>query len=212
MNDPSLNQKEFWKSNFGEDYIKRHMEIQQKDAPVVKLTGVSTQFVMEEFLKNLDKDMKILEVGCNTGLSLTVLKNLGFKNLYGLEINSNAIKIAQKNLPSAKFFNSSIEEFICDEKFDLVFTTWVLIHINPIVLDSVLKKIVDLSRKYVFGYEYFSEKLIMIPYRGTTNTMWKENFCQHYKTLYPSFELVKIKKIPYLESELVDEAFLLKKN
>ena len=41
------------------------------------------------------KNLKILELGCNVGINLEILKKMGFNNLYGLEINNKAIEIAR---------------------------------------------------------------------------------------------------------------------
>ena len=52
--------------------------------------GITRKEMNHEFLEFLDRDYMILEVGSNVGNQLNLLSKMGFKNLYGLEINSLA--------------------------------------------------------------------------------------------------------------------------
>ena len=152
-----------------------------------------------------------MELGCNVGLNLGILENMGFNNLTGLEINSETIKLAKTRNPQITFINSSIEEYDSEnEKFDLVFTAGVLIHINPKVLDLILNKIIKLTTRYIFGFEYFSEKLEEISYRGNENVCWKRNFPSAYNKLLPEIKTVKEQKF-YYKNNSCDIAFLLEK-
>ena len=213
MSDKESNlQKDFWRGNFGKKYVSRHTTIEEKDSPYEKLTGITTETVFNRFFKGIDRKSRILEIGCNTGLSLSALQKMGFTNLHGLEINTYAYEIAKQKNPSMNFINSSIEDFDAEEKFDLVFTSWVLIHINPSKLNSVIKKILDLSRKYIFCFEYYSNELEEITYHGHSNTMWKQNFPLLFKELCPTIKTIKEEKIPYKIGNLQDVACLLIKN
>ncbi len=176
------------------------------------MTGVDITDVFKEFFNDLDRNYKILEIGCNVGVKLQILKNMGFKNLYGLEMNPTAFNIAKKNNPSITFFNSTIEDFNSEgEQFDIVFTYAVLIHQNPIALESIIHKIMTLTKKYIFGYEYFSDQLEEVGYRGKSNVMWKQNFPAMFQKLYPSLKYIKEKKIPYKDKKLFDISYLLEK-
>lgn len=44
-----------------------------------------------------DKNREILDVGCGSGKYLNILKNLGYKNLYGIDISKEQIQIAKKS-------------------------------------------------------------------------------------------------------------------
>ena len=90
--------------------------------------------------------------------------------------------MAQKRYPEINFIHSTIDDLILKEnKYDLVFTSLVLIHQNPQLVNSVISKIVDISKKYIFGYEYFSDNLTEIEYRGHKNVLWKQNFVELFK-------------------------------
>ena len=213
MNEIDINskQREFWKGNFGAEYAERNFSLKNVNSSYEKETGVTVESIFQTFFKKINRDSKILELGCNVGLNLGILGNMGFNNLTGLEINSETIKLAKTRNPEITFINSSIEEYDSEnEKFDLVFTAGVLIHINPKVLDLILNKIIKLTTRYIFGFEYFSEKLEEISYRGNENVCWKRNFPSAYNKLLPEIKTVKEQKF-YYKNNSCDIAFLLEK-
>jgi len=83
-----------------------------------------------------NKNIKVLEIGCNVGRNLFVLLSKGYKDLSGVEINSEAVKHLKNSQLKDKvtIYSSSIEDCIgsfSDNQFDLVFTMAVLEHIHP---------------------------------------------------------------------------------
>ena len=108
--------------------------------------------------------------------------------------------------------NSSIEEYDSKGKtFDLVFTSVVLIHQNPKIIESIIQKIIDLSHKFIFGHEFFSENLEEIKYRENSNVMWKQNFPALFQKINPNLKLLKEEEIPYKQNNLFDKAYLFQK-
>ena len=210
--DLNTNQREFWKGDFGEDFRNRASTLENNNQWYMENVGIPEEdFWKKHFLK-FDRDLKILELGSNVGVKLLILKKMGFNNLTGVEINKNAYEIAKRNDPSITWINSSIDSFEPDEPFDLVFTSFVLIHINPETLNAIIKKMINISKKYIFGFENYAEKLTEISYRGHSNVLWKQNFPALFKELEPSLETVIIEKIPYNNNDLVDVIYLFKKN
>lgn len=212
-NEPELNseQREIWSGTFGDLYINRNQTIEQVNENFKKETGITVQSIFEDFFAKIPKNYSILELGCNIGVNISMLNKMGFQEITGIEINKKASDIASKNNPYAKIVNSSIEEFEAQQTYDVVFTAGVLIHINPNYLNFIIKKIVNLSREYIFGFEYFSEDLKEVKYRNQLNSCWKQNFPKLYLTSFPNLKMKKIKKIFYKETDLVDVAFLLQK-
>jgi len=209
----SLNkhQRNTWAGEFGDSYVERNKTIDQVNASFDELMGITLENLLSSFFSDLNRDTKILEVGCNVGLNLTILKKMGFKNLFGLEINEKAITIAKQRNPEITFFHSSIEKFETEHKFDLIFTAGVLIHINPDTLPDIIKKIYGLTNKFIFGYENFSEDLTKLDYREHTNILWKQNFPKLYRELFPDLKTVTEKIYSYKNNDLQDVAFLLEK-
>ena len=137
----SNDQHNFWLGSFGDEYIQRTGSLEKLNSIYFNLTGTSLSKIFENFFSDFDKDMTILELGCNVGIKLEILKNMGFSNLTGLEMNPKALDIAKKNNPEINFINSSIEDFDPNGKtFDLVFTYGVLIHQHPSNLESIISK------------------------------------------------------------------------
>jgi len=202
-------QIKFWKGDFGDEYSDRN--IGDWDEFYKKTWGVTRTELNEEFLSGIEKDSAILEVGCNIAKQLELLKKGGFNNLWGLEINKKALVVAQENKDMNLVEGSAFDIPFKDGIFDLVFTSGVLIHISPKDLDKALDEIYRCSKKYIWGFEYFSPKCEEINYRGETNRLWKNDFMQLFLDRFPDLEVVKKKKIKYVEDDNVDMMYLLKK-
>ena len=210
--DLNIKQREFWEGDFGEDYLNRIKTLEDYNQWYEENVGFPEEEIWKKYFSGFDKNMSILEVGSNVGIKLSLLKKMGFRNLTGIEINKNAYEIAKKNNPSITWINSSIDSFEPDKSFDLVFTSLVLIHINPEALNSIIKKIIKISKKYIFGFEYYADILTEIPYRGHRNVMWKQNFPLLFMQLEPTLKQIISEKIPYKNNNLQDIVYLFEKN
>jgi len=114
--------------------------------------------VNNNFLGFIDRDIKILEVGTNRGLQIEKLKPMGFKNFYGIEITKRAINICKNRIGNINLVEASALEIpFKDNSFDLVFTSGVLIHIPPDCIDLVIKEIYRISKRFIWGFEYYSD-------------------------------------------------------
>lgn len=203
-------QIQFWTSQFGDEYTDRNSG--DWDKFYKEQWGVTRTELNEFFLSNLDKQSLILELGCNRGNQLKILKNQGFINLWGLEINKKAIKIARQDTDLTIIEASAFDTPFKDNFFDLVFTSGVLIHIFPEKINKIIDEIYRISKKYIWCFEYYSEKCEEIEYRGNKNKLWKNNFLKLFLERYPDLKIIKEKKIKYLSSNNVDVMFLLEKD
>jgi pseudaminic acid biosynthesis-associated methylase len=210
-NNSNLDQQNFWKGEFGEEYRKRCNTVEYQNSSYKQRTGITEEEAFLKIFKGIDKKSRILEVGCNIGLKLSILEKMGFENLFGLEINENSFKIAKKLNPKIKFFNSSIEEFETSEKFDFIYTATVLVHINPSIMELIMSKMINLTKKYIGGLECFSENITEVKYRNNSNTLWKQNFPENFKKISSELKSTYEEKIPYYENNLVDIVYLLEK-
>jgi len=95
-----------------------------------KNTKFTTPFPDEKFLSSLPKNIKILDVGCGYGRTLTYLSNLGFHNLTGFDISSSYIAQAKKYCPNADVFVSSFKDFHTNKKYDLILLMGVIEYIK----------------------------------------------------------------------------------
>lgn len=205
-------EEKFWQSSFGQEYLARNpFSVKEMDLLYKNNFGVTRSHLNRVFLKGLKID-KVLEVGCNVGTQLQLLQKQGFKNLYGVEIFDKAVERAKLISKGINIIQGSALDLpFKDNYFDLVFTSGVLIHVNPKDLDKVMGEIFRVSKKYIWGYEYFSEKPTEIVYRGNKSRMWKMDFAGKYLKLFPNLKLIKEKRCKYLVSDNNDSIFLLKK-
>lgn len=80
---------------------------------------------------NIKKNSKILDIGCGTGIVLSILKNKNKKlKLYGIDISKNMLKISQKRLgKNVNLKLESIEETnFKTNYFDYIFSTEAFHH------------------------------------------------------------------------------------
>lgn len=202
-------QEEFWKGEFGDEYTLRNAG--DWDAFYRKQWGVTRTELNNEFLSDLSKDARILEVGCNRGYQLQILQNQGFNNLWGLEINTKALQIAREDKTLNLIEGSAFDIPFKNDFFDLVFTSGLLIHIAPEHLTNIMDEIYRTSKSYIWGFEYYSEECVEILYRGHKNRLWKNNFVEIWQQRFPNLKLIKQQKIPYLDNDNIDMMYLLKK-
>lgn len=206
-------QEKKWKENFGKEYTLRNpMSIKEMDKLYLQNYGITRTKLNKEFVGNLDRSLKILEVGSNIGTQLMFLQKMGFKNLFGIDINREAVEFSKsvtKNIDIIQ--GSALDIPFKDKYFDLVLTAGVLIHISPANIQKVLREIYRCSKKYIWGFEYYAEKYTEILYRGKKNLLWKANFPELYLKIFKDLKLIKEKKLKYLDNDNVDIMFLLKK-
>jgi pseudaminic acid biosynthesis-associated methylase len=165
-----------------------------------------------EFISGLNKEYKILEVGTNSGNQLALLQKLGFKNLYGIEINEHAVELARKRLKGINVIQGSAFDIpFKDNFFDLVYTAGVLIHISKDDVNKAISEMHRCSKKYIWGFEYYSNDAKEVSYRGNTNLLWKADFSGLFRKLFPDLNLLKETKYKYLDNDNIDAMYLLDK-
>lgn len=207
-------QRKTWESEFGEGYLQRNLfNPDELENLYINRYGFSKTQLNNDFLKDIPKDAKILEVGTNIGNQILHLQTMGFTNLYGIEIQDRAINFAKHRADNLNIIKGDALDIpFKDNFFEVVFTHGVLIHISPENINSVLKEIYRVSKKYIWGLEYFAQEYTEIKYHGQDSLMWKTDFMNLYKTNFENLEVIKEQKLPYLEnSNLIDQMFILKK-
>jgi len=206
-------QTEEWMGNFGDRYTKRNaLTVDEANKSYKKRFGISKIELNSLFLGKLDRAIKILEVGSNIGNQLLLLQRMGFKNLYGIEINSYAIEFFRKRAKDISVVQGSAFDIPFKDKFfDLVFTSGLLIHIAPTDINIVMEEIHRCARKYIWGFEYYAEEYSEIVYRGKKNLLWKADFPRLYCNFFEDIELIKEKRLKYSHNNNLDIMFLLGK-
>jgi spore coat polysaccharide biosynthesis protein SpsF len=198
-------QEDFWINEFGDDYTDRNNDINLL---------VNKKIFFNNILNKINIK-SVFEIGCNRGLNLVSIKEINNNiELNGIEINKKAFEIIKNKNICKNIFNDSINNFDINDKFDLIFTFGVLIHINPDKLDSIYEKMYNLSNKYILIAEYYSRNTIKINYRNNTNKLFKRDFCGEIMNKYKELKLIDYGFIYYKDPKFpLDDItwFLLEK-
>lgn len=206
-------QMSFWESDFGKEYTDRNTYfLDALDNVYLDIWGHTRTSLNETFIGNLDRDIRILEVGSNVGQQLSHLQKQGFSNLYGIELQSYAVEKSKKLTTDINIIKGSCFDIpFKDNYFDLVFTSGVLIHIAPNDLEKAMKEIYRCSNKYIWGFEYFSDNLEELNYRDNNDYLWKQDFSKLYRKYLNNLKLINEKKYKYNQNDNIDSMFLLSK-
>ena len=202
-----------WKDKFGKEYTNRNaLTLDELERIYENNFGQSRTKLNNIFIGEFNRSIKILEIGSNIGNQLLLLQKMGFKNLYGIEINSYAVELSKQRTKDINIIQGSAFEIpFKDSYFDLVFTSGLLIHIAPSDIEIVMREIHRCTKEYIWGFEYYSDKYTEIEYRKNKNLLWKANFSKIYLDLFSDLVLVKEKQLKYLNDNNIDSIFLLKK-
>jgi pseudaminic acid biosynthesis-associated methylase len=202
-----------WTGAFGKEYTDRNAyTLEQVDELYKKNYGITGTELYEEFIGDLERSAKILEVGSNIGNKLLALQRMGFKDLYGIEVNSYAVELAKANTKNINIIRGDAFDIPFKNRyFDLVFTSGVLIHIAPQDIERALREIYRCSREYIWGFEYYADTYTEVPYRGHSELLWKTDFMRLYLEQFEDLELVKERRLKYLDDNNIDAIYLLKK-
>lgn len=209
-------QTQAWASRFGVDYTNRNaMSIEEMDAMYLNRYGLSRTEMNTEFLSIIDRDVRILEVGANIGLQLEFLQKMGFKYLYGIEVSAYAVEMSKSRARGLNIIKGDALDIpFKDDWFDLVFTSGVLIHINPHNLPFAMKEIYRCSSHYIWGFEYYADRLTQVKYREaeqTSDLLWKDNFPMIYCGVFSDLSVLNSRRFKVLGEGFEDVMFLLEK-
>ncbi len=108
--------------------------------------------------------------------------------LAGVEINAVSAA-ALRSWGKAEVFEGSLFDFVPDRRWDLVFTSGVLIHIHPEKLSQVYGEMERAAARYVCISEYYNSTPVAVSYRGHDDFLFKRDFAGEFLNLYPAFSL-----------------------
>lgn len=176
-------------------------EIPQIEAYWSSPPGIKrSQFFVEQ-LKDYTFD-SIFEVGYFSGRNLKYIQK-AFPNVKidGLELNAKAAKFARKhlNLPHLKCMNAYDINTI-KEKYDIVFTSGVLIHIVPTDVEQIINKMMNISNKYIVHMEELgSSQIVACPHaklkplkKVSDQWQWTVNLIPIYEKLGKEYEILEL--------------------
>jgi Predicted O-methyltransferase len=133
-------------------------------------------------LASIDKNDPVLDTGCGKGIFLQVLKDRGYKNIYGIEIDEELYDYCKRRFNNVIFDDFLTYEF--RERFSLIIGNPPYAHFNqlPMQLARSVKKIIGTSEGdiyYAFIVKAISllkekgELIYIVPYHFFYNTYAK---------------------------------------
>jgi spore coat polysaccharide biosynthesis protein SpsF len=175
-------QEKFWAGEFGSGYIQRNQGDQ--------ILASHLSFFSKALQGTSGVD-SCIEFGANIGMNLKALRLLyPEQELYGIEINKQAVLELTKVIPSSNIYHKSILDFKESKKWDLVLIKGVLIHINPEELATVYSKLATATSKYLLIAEYYNPSPVSIVYRENDDRLFKRDFAGEILDQHPEFKLI----------------------
>ena len=122
-------------NDFREELYRRYSStfkehISEFDGKSVEITVSKYRYQYLPILKEFNKDVRILELGCGRGTFLEFLINNGYKNVLGIDVSKEQINIAKSQYLNAE--EIGVLEYLKsnNEKFDLIFAIDLIEHFN----------------------------------------------------------------------------------
>lgn len=175
-------QEEFWRGDFGNDYVGRN----QGDEMVASSVAFFAQA-----LRVAAPIASCVEFGANIGLNMRALRQLFPKQeQFAVEINPKAASHLREFLGPSNVFEGTIRDFAVTQPYDLALIKGVLIHIGPEFLPEIYDKLAAASKRYVLIGEYYNPTPVTISYRGNQEKLFKRDFCGEFLDRHSDFRLV----------------------
>ncbi len=174
---------EAWRGAFGNAYTGRNTADEASIERRVRM--------WRRVLRSLEAapPASCLEVGANIGINLRALKTLHALEMYALEPNAEArgVLVRDRVVPPDHVLDGTADRIgLADESVDLVFTSGVLIHVDPDRLDAAYREMHRVARRYLLTIEYFASEPEEKTYRGREGLLFKRDFGALWLDLYPA--------------------------
>jgi SAM-dependent methyltransferase len=138
----------YWETRTSDASDNRPADYVAKNPAIVDL--------MYEFWRtDVARDAAILELGCNAGANLERLRQIGYTDLAGLEINENAVEALREAFPAladeASVTVGALEQVLPGmeaNSVDTIYTMAVLLHIHP-ASDQIFDHMSRVARSHI---------------------------------------------------------------
>lgn len=169
-------QENFWAKEYAQDYIKKNSQFDKEN-------GVKAWEIM---LSKAEGINSLLECGCNIGRNINFLEEVLPKSKKSIiELSQPAFNFVTNQYNFEHAYHGSILESDFNQKFNLVYSMGVLIHIHPDNLISNMAKMYDYSNEYILIGEYFNRTPVMLEYQGQKDKLFKCDFGKIFMENFP---------------------------
>jgi len=185
--------EKWWKENGGEPWRKEMEGPLRAEQEHYKKQMVLICKVFGDVYKRLNcEKISILEVGCGYGRVLLYLKSM-FSNfdVHGCDQSEAMLNEAGKlGVSWANLFSGNVRTLVKVPKFDVIYTSEMLIHIHPDDIFDALKNIVAKTKRYVVHIENSPIDNLYQKSSEEHNGCWRHNFVFLYQTLGLKIEVI----------------------
>jgi len=202
-----------------ENYYRKHLTSDYKPA----FYHPRSQRILE-FLKNEKKSTRILDIGCEAGDLLLMLKEAGSKNAEGLDYSVEAKNFAEKRGLKVTLFDFEKEKIKYSHKFDFVICADVLEYIfDPGKFLEKIKLLLLQDGKLILAVSnagwwlngilstFFPQLLRSSPVFGFWTNVNQFTFFNFKKILGDSgFGVAKITRVPFVQPKPPKEGIVRK--
>jgi cyclopropane fatty-acyl-phospholipid synthase-like methyltransferase len=131
------------------------------DQPKYELERLKTQekFLLDNFIDK--KINSILEVGCGFGRYTKILSSIINPESYtAIDISNSQIEKAKKYVKNDKidFITSRFQDYDSSKKYDLVFASEILMHIDFSKINDFIEKLVSLSKNKILTIDWYEHE------------------------------------------------------
>ena len=182
------NLDKYW-TDRGEVYYNEYY-----DQPKYELERLKMQesFLVDNFIDK--KINSILEVGCGFGRYTKILSSIiNPKSYTAIDISDSQIEKAKKYVKNEKinFITSRFQDYDSSEKYDLVFASEILMHIDFSKINDFIGKLVSFSNKKILTIDWYEKGI-------TENAKGGYCFMHDYEKNFKNFGVknVNIQMIP----------------
>lgn len=171
-------QLEEWRGEFGEAYTRRNRPDWR-----ARVAGFQSMLAGCEI-------RSVLEVGCNRGHNLLAVRQATAARVAGVEPQPYARRLAQRCGLDVRDGNATDIPHL-DGRFDLVFTSGVLIHVPPDELHAAMVELARVSRRYLLSVEYVADRDEEVVYRDRPGMLWRRDYRAHWLEAVPGLVVAR---------------------
>jgi 2-polyprenyl-3-methyl-5-hydroxy-6-metoxy-1,4-benzoquinol methylase len=186
----------WWKEHGGEEW-RKEMESplragQEHYKKQMVLINKVFGMVLNRMGTKTSRIVSVLEVGCGYGRVISHL-TANFKGLwvFGCDQSGKMLKeAANQGFEKNNLFLANVRCLDTKSKFDVVYTSEMLIHIHPDDILGVLKNLIDSAVTFVVHIENSPIEVMFEKSSGEHEGCWRHNFLALYKKLGLDVEVI----------------------
>jgi pseudaminic acid biosynthesis-associated methylase len=174
-----------WITDVGDAYLERNRPNEQQ----IRDTAVGIASILQHMCP---KPATILEIGAASGFYLRALQRICDAELWTVEPNPQARAVLSSEvIPKKNVLDGQIIDLPFDERrFDLVFTSGVLIHIPDDELEAAYREMHRVSARWLLSIEYFNPTPVSVRWHGEDGLLVKRDYGALWLDLFNDLKYV----------------------